>query len=127
MAAAVGGFAAWVAMRVHGIAARVGFALGERLRQCCCPAGASQQPRCLLLHPRGGLAHAVATMPTLLAVEGFVFALSPRSIATVLAAELAAFGVVAGPRAPLKVAAGTLVALGTLQTWRWLILVGSVS
>ncbi len=55
-----------------------------------------------------------------------MFALSPRSIATVLAAELVAFGVVAGPRAPLKVAAGTLFAMGTVQTWRWLILVSSV-
>lgn len=52
-----------------------------------------------------------------------MFALSPRSIATVLAAELAAFGIAAGPRAPLKVAAGTLVAMGTVQTWRWLFLV----
>lgn len=56
-------------------------------------------------------------------MEGVVFALSPRSIATVLAAELAAFGIAAGPRAPLKVAAGTLFAMGTIQTWRWLILV----
>lgn len=60
------------------------------------------------------------------AVEGVVFALSPRSIATVLAAELAAFGIVAGPRAPLKVAAGTLFAMGTVQTWRWLILVRQI-
>lgn len=52
-----------------------------------------------------------------------MFALSPRSVATVLAAELAAFGIAAGPKAPLKVAAGTLFAMGTVQTWRWLILV----
>lgn len=60
------------------------------------------------------------------AVEGFVFALSRPTAGVVIAAELAAFAWVAGTRAPLRVAVGTLLAAGTLRTWQCLFLVSWV-
>ena len=50
-----------------------------------------------------------------------MFAFSKPSAALVVLAELAAFSIKAGPRLPLKVAAGTLLTLGTLRTWQFLI------
>lgn len=55
------------------------------------------------------------------AVEGFVCAFSRQSAALVVAAEVAAFAITAGPRAPLKVAAGALVVVGTLRTGHMLL------
>jgi hypothetical protein len=56
-------------------------------------------------------------------VEGCVFAWSQHGVKLVVAAELAAFGLAAGVRAPLRVAAGTLLAAGSLRTAHCLFLV----
>ena len=52
-----------------------------------------------------------------------VFAFSKPSVATLVLAELAAFGYVAGASVPLRVAVRTMVALGTLRTVQSLVAV----